>query len=396
MQKPAYTLHKGTGQARVRIDGKDHYLGAYDSPESRSRYDDLIANWLLKNGDAPSLSIDELALLYLKHAKIHYRKDGVETSEVNCITQALRHLVRTRGATLCRSFGPKALKSVRDDMIRAGLVRSSINIHIGRIRRMFKWGVAEELIPVETYQRLCTLTGLEEGRSDAKESEPVEPVPQPMIEAVRPFVSRQIWAMIQLQLLTGMRPGEVLQIRGIDVTMSGPTWEFIPRTHKTAHRKKRRIIFIGPKAQAIIKRFQKGDPQAHLFSPRESRAEFVRTHYREGAKVAGYRDHYSVEAYETAIRRACERAHEMPKHLRKIDRSLPPETQQELRRQASEWRKMWCWHPHQLRHNAGTDLRRQFGIEKTRTVLGHSSAVTSEICAELDHETAKQIIGMVG
>lgn len=32
-RKPAYLLHAPSGQARVRIDGNDHYLGVYDSPE---------------------------------------------------------------------------------------------------------------------------------------------------------------------------------------------------------------------------------------------------------------------------------------------------------------------------------------------------------------------------
>ena len=50
-RKPAYGLHKPSGQARVRIDGEDHYLGVYGTPESRDRYDDLIAEWFAKNGD---------------------------------------------------------------------------------------------------------------------------------------------------------------------------------------------------------------------------------------------------------------------------------------------------------------------------------------------------------
>jgi len=29
-RKPAYQHHKATGQAKVRIDGKDHYLGEFD------------------------------------------------------------------------------------------------------------------------------------------------------------------------------------------------------------------------------------------------------------------------------------------------------------------------------------------------------------------------------
>ena len=40
---PSYLLHKPTGQARVRIDGKDHYLGPYGSDESRIAYGKLIA-----------------------------------------------------------------------------------------------------------------------------------------------------------------------------------------------------------------------------------------------------------------------------------------------------------------------------------------------------------------
>ena len=39
---PAYSLHKTTGQARVRIDGRDHYLGKFGAPESRRKYARLI------------------------------------------------------------------------------------------------------------------------------------------------------------------------------------------------------------------------------------------------------------------------------------------------------------------------------------------------------------------
>ena len=34
---PSYLLHKATGQARVRIDGRDHYLGEFGSDQSRIR-----------------------------------------------------------------------------------------------------------------------------------------------------------------------------------------------------------------------------------------------------------------------------------------------------------------------------------------------------------------------
>jgi len=48
---PSYSLHKATGQARVRINGKTHYLGKYGTSESKARYDALIAGWL-NGGDS--------------------------------------------------------------------------------------------------------------------------------------------------------------------------------------------------------------------------------------------------------------------------------------------------------------------------------------------------------
>jgi hypothetical protein len=45
---PSYRHHKASGQARVTIDGADHYLGVYDSPESKERYRKVLAENLGK------------------------------------------------------------------------------------------------------------------------------------------------------------------------------------------------------------------------------------------------------------------------------------------------------------------------------------------------------------
>jgi hypothetical protein len=37
----AYCLHRASSQAVVRINGRDVYLGAYDSPESKQKYHEL-------------------------------------------------------------------------------------------------------------------------------------------------------------------------------------------------------------------------------------------------------------------------------------------------------------------------------------------------------------------
>jgi integrase len=79
--------------------------------------------------------------------------------------------------------------------------------------------------------------------------------------------------MIELQRLTGIRPGEVVIMRTIDINTSGSIWESRPDSHKTEHDRKDRVIFIGPRAQEVLMPRLRTDPVAYLFSPRESMAE---------------------------------------------------------------------------------------------------------------------------
>jgi len=276
-KKPAFQLHKGTGQGKVRIEGKDHYLGPYGSTESRERYDDLIAEWFIKNGDVCNhvMTVDDLCILFMKFAESYYRKNGKPTCEYTNIRVALRPLIALYGRTRAREISPLKLKAVRQKMIDSGCVRTSINRQVGRIRRMFRWAVENEYVPASTFHALSAVDGLRRGRSEAAESDPVKPVPDAMVDAVETFVSRQIWAMIRLQRLTGARPGEITIMRGCDLNTSGNIWEYNPASHKTEHHGKERVVFLGPKAKAIIQEFLKPDLAAFLFSARDAREEFL-------------------------------------------------------------------------------------------------------------------------
>jgi len=259
---PKYSNHKASGQARVRIDGRTIYLGKYGSPESQSKYDALIARWL--SGEKPAspdaMTVSRLCVKYIEeHARLYYRKNGRETSELSTIQAALKPLIQQYGRSKVVDFGPSKLKRVRRTMIDRGLVRASINQNINRIRRLFKWGVENELVPVNVHVALTAVAGLRHGRSDATESDPVEPVPEADIEAVMPFLSRHVAAMIQLQLLTGMRPGEVRMLRLADVDMTLSLWEYRPAEHKTQHHGHQRVVMLGPKSQAILSPFLTGD-----------------------------------------------------------------------------------------------------------------------------------------
>jgi integrase len=49
------------------------------------------------------------------------------------------------------------------------------------------------------------------------------------------------------------------------------------------------------------------------------------------------------------------------------------------------------WHPHQLKHSCGTDVRKRYGLEASRTFMGHTKLPTAEIYAEKDMELIEKI-----
>jgi integrase len=54
------------------------------------------------------------------------------------------------------------------------------------------------------------------------------------------------------------------------------------------------------------------------------------------------------------------------------------------------------WHPHQLRHSAATRLRKEFGLDVARVILGHSSPAVTEVYADPDREKALNAMGQIG
>jgi integrase len=261
------------------------------------------------------------------------------------------------------------------------------------------------------YVALKTVKALLAGRTDAPDHERVKPVPIAFVDAIQPYVSRQVWGMIQIGLLTGARPGEIVSMHVGDVNTTGRIWEYVPREHKMQHKGQDRVIMIGPKVQAILQEFLKPSVVAYVFSPAEAdreRRERLRAERKSPLTPSqaarqprenGQRrpkDHYTVASYWRAIERACEIAFGMPDHVRRIPIGLPADEEKRRRREAALWRKGHCWHPNQLRHTFGTEARREGGIETSRILLGHTSIATSEIYAEPDRTAAQQMIAKIG
>jgi integrase len=260
LRAASYRHHKPSGQAVVTLDGRDFYLGKFGTTESRAEYDRLLDEWLANgrrlpaaaSGKGADTTINELILAYLHLADAYYVKNGKPTTEPVDIRLALRPLRRLYGDTLAIDFGPLALKTVRQSMIESGLCRSEVNKRIRHVVRAIKWAVGEEIVPPSVHHGLRAVSGLRRGRADVRESEPVKPVPDAFVDAIRPHVSRQVWAMIQLQSLSGMRPGEVCIMRSCDLDTTGRVWAYRPESHRTEHHGRERRIHLGPQAQEIL------------------------------------------------------------------------------------------------------------------------------------------------
>ena len=165
-----------------------------------------------------------------------------------------------------------------------------------------------------------------------------------------------------------------------DIDRTGDSWLYRPESHKTEHHGKSRQIFFGPKARTILEPWLKADPTAYIFSPKEATEEILAERRqrrktrvqpsqedrskRTPRKSPGLR--YTKDSYRRAIAMGCDKAG-IPKFF-----------------------------PNQLRHLAATQIRREFGLDVARAVLGHSSPAVTEVYAELDLSKAIQAMERIG
>ena len=312
LRTPKLRLHKPSQQGVVTLNGHDCYLGRWPRdqedppPEVQAEYDRRIAEWLANGRQLSGTSagqvadggrsVSELIAGFWLHAERHYvHPDGKPTSELKDFRFSLRPLKRLYGHTAAKDFGPLALKAYRQALVdgswlteeekaerresghKIGCCRGVANQRTGRIRRLFRWAVEQELVPPAVLQALQAVRDLPTGRGHARETEEVKPVADAVVEATLPFLRPQVRAMVLLQRHAGMRPGEVCIMRGIDIDMSGPVWTYTPVSdsgpagkHKTAWRGHRRIIQLGPKAQAVLRPWLRLNLTDYLFQPREA------------------------------------------------------------------------------------------------------------------------------
>ncbi len=409
-------LGRCVARAFVHVAKKRYYLGAYNDPAVRELYARLTRVWDRTGHIDLSLihearhtatdhrtTIAELGLKFRRYAEQRYvNPDGTLSTELHNFRTAWRIVREMFGSTPAADFGPRKLREVQSAMAQKRKPngdcwsRSNVNKQISRVRLIFSWAVGEELVPVQVADALKHVRGLLWGVQVVRERDVVTPVPQLAIDAVRPLVSRQVRALIQLQLLTGARSGELLGLRHTDFKhTSSPVWIVELGDHKTAHHGKSRTLYFGPHAQAILQPFLADRPlDKPLFSPAEAEAERRGTTDYNSKRSPG--EHYTPGSYRRAIRYACMKLHPYPSEIKRPAQELSAEENAEQKRLRKEHREHCCWPPHQLRHNYATMIRKRFGVEEASNMLDHSSVKMTEVYAERDQEQALEIARQVG
>jgi integrase len=335
---PSYRHHKPTNQARVTLDGKDHWLGIYDTKASKDKYDAVVAEWLgTADVGVQDLTVAECCLHFWRFAKKKYGKSGKGRHGAAISWKpALRLLKQNHAKTPVSKFGPKALKRIVAEMVKLGWSHRYCIDQLNRAKQVFSYCAAEELIPHTVYERLRLVDS--KAIEGARKTVPIEPVSDAVMQTTLAKCTATVAAMVQFERYTGCRPDEVCRLRPCDIQdKSGDVWVCQLQEHKTEHHGKKRFIAIGPKAQKVLLALGPRVPAMNYFVNQRGRP-------------------YVTDTYRRAIHRACDAA--------KIER----------------------WSPNRLRHSAATEVRAEFGLETASAILGHSNLATTQVYAEADRE----------
>jgi len=380
--------------------GRRHYFpGSHGSPESLRAFADF-QDAVYAKAPPPSIArgtairVDQAVLLFLEFADQRYRdEEGRRTQNFGHFRSLFRVLIPAAGSMLLRDFGPKAIKALRLKMLEAtktvrtkegpkvvpaNWTRPFVNAQVGRVRRWLKWCVAEELCPPSVLQAAQTIEPLREGETSAPEGRVVEAVEQTVVEGVLPFLSPTVAAMVRLQLLTGMRSGEVCIMRPCDIDRSEAgdgVWLYRPTKWKGQKKTKTcKIVQLGPQAQAVIEPFLARESEAYLFSPAETMA-------------------WKSEQRWLGSKRSVRKR---PKTTRKLTGRYNPRTYRRSILYGIAVAQTQHWHPHQIRHTAATEIRKRYKLDGAQAALGHARADVTQVYAERDAALARKIAREMG
>jgi hypothetical protein len=280
-------LKSKNGTAYMNFRGRRYFLGPFGSEESERKRRSIVAEVETGNHhQSRRVTVTVLMLVgkFLDYAKCRYQKHGRSTGSYERFRITVKPLLQLYADVSVNEFRPSSLKVIRQKMIDSGLCRRIVNQRVGFLKQIFAWGVGEELVDETVAARLKYVENLQEGMTTAPDYDPISAVPMEVVEKTLPFCHPVLADMIRVQMLAGMRPQDVCNMRLCDIDMSHDVWEYTPWEHKTEHKMKTQhsmgmskkpqlIRWLGPKAQEVLSPYilaKSTTPEAFFFSPADA------------------------------------------------------------------------------------------------------------------------------
>lgn len=424
---PQVRLHRRSGNGRVRVGGRDVYVGKFGSPESKTRYLELMVEhgYLPASAAAaekpvvmepelpvvaavslPSgaeavpagLTLGELCNMYLVYLE-QRRPAGKPCSRYNRALAAVRAM-RPLATMAAAKFGTRAFLEVRQRLIEtprqlqprkaddvadqapgtrsrrrkrakprasAAVVRLSrrwINDVMQAVRLMFDWAVLHELVPDDRAGALRVVKPLKRGESLARESPRRKPVKPSVVRATLRYLTPEVADLVLFIRYTGCRPSEAAGMRLCRIRdRDKRVWRYVPKSHKNSHRGKQRHIAIGPRARAIV--------ETHV-AGRDPR-EYVFTPKLSLRRVEPVDGVLPMKQAKPSARVGSR----FTKDALRIAVRRAVERANKVREKSGE-PPLPYWVPYQLRHTRLREIRKAAGLEAAQAIAGHSEAAMTD------------------
>jgi integrase len=363
--------------------GKRTYHGVWGTPEADENYrrfkiailENPIPALPMSVGDG--VFVSELAAGYLDTIE----NSPMHPSHISHFRQVIGYLVETYGDLAVNEFSPKKLKVVRDQLVKAvkpcqktgktkrRFCRKMVNDYIGRIKRIFAWGVEEELVHADVYNAIRIVKNLPKRTPGTFDHPEREDVPEWVIALTLPFLAPVVAAMVVIQYLTGMRPSEVFNMRvgDIDRSRKNGLWYYTPESHKTEEQIGKKPIPLGKPEQKLIAPYlEDKKPEAAVFSPRTAMRE----------RAAKARENRKSKLTPSQQERDAKRAEKNTSKVREFyDRSSYRNTiRYAIIKGNRHGVKIPHWSPYLLRNSAATAIELEHGLDEAQAQLGHTTA----------------------
>lgn len=373
-----------SGQARITLNGKVHYLGAFGSPEAHQRYGELIQQWL-DGGRRPlhtqphpgqvTVTVRDLFEQYRTWIVTtgRYTKNGATTPQRGLIERSLTSFEDFAGHMRATQLTEAVIVQWRDRIeLNRKLTRGGVNRKVQMLLGALRWAKTRGLLPKAVWADCRDIEPLKKGEcGNRRERLRVRrAVTLEEVEKVAAACTcRHVAAMLRVQALVGCRPGEVAGMRWADIDKTPvvvddvPLWTYrvADPVAKTAHHGRSISYAIPPRAQAILAEFP-AFPTALIFSPAQSIAERGRS--RKTAPAFGPK--WTARAYRNAVVRACVAA------------------------------GVAYFTPHEVRHGAITRAAEQHGVLAAQRLANHSSAATTARYLHTTDDDAYRVAARIG